>query len=114
MEGYPLLAKSKIDSGFVGLLWFTEDNKALSEVDGVVEFSNSDFVRKVSIDPIGMHDKYKTNPYSFNRGKVSLVNGKLEMMVGQNCTEEAIEGAKKYMGLSRFPVSVIRTGLYDK
>ena len=114
MENQVLLAHTRINSGFVCLLWFSDDYKTITDTDGEIEFYNSDVVNRKTIDPSGMHDKYRANPYLYNRGKVSLVNGRVEITVGKNCTSDSLEKVKRYLGLDNFASEVVRTGMYDK
>ena len=103
-----------MNSNFVCLFWLSDDYKEVTETNGKIDFSFSDLQNKKTIDPIGMHDKYRVNPHQYNRGRVSLVNGRIELMIGKNCPNESLNNIIQYFGLNQFPIEVIRTGMYDK
>ena len=109
-----LEARTNIESSFVCLFWLSDDSRTVTETSGDREFTDSDILNRVSLDPKGMHDAYKLNPYAFNRGRVSLVGGKVEIMVGKNCKDEFLPEIKRSLGLSKFNVNVYKTGMYDK
>ena len=115
MERNVLLYSTSIDSGHVGLLWFSDDNLLLDETNGEVEFSlKYSVMNKQTIKPQGMHGMYRLNLYAFNRGKVTLVNGVIEIEVGKGCSEDTIKEVIRCFRLQNVPIVVRRTGMYDK
>ena len=114
MSGEVLEAGTGKNSAYVCLFWLSDDSKSVTEINGNIEFTESDLLNKVTLDPIGMHDNYRKNPYSFNRGRVSLVGGTIEIMVGRNCSDEFLQGIMSSLGLNMFKVTVVKTGMYDK
>ena len=114
MENNLLEAKILVKLPFVCLFWLSDDYNTITETNGKIEFTNLDILNKVSIEPKGTHGDFRLNPYLYNRGKVSIVCGKIEVTTGKQCTNEAIENIKQNFGLEEFSVQVIRTGLYDK
>jgi len=106
--------KVLIPSSFVCLFWLSDDGLKVVKTAGEVEFNNSDIVTRKTIDPKGTHDKYVKDSFNYNRGKISLIGGKVDLSVGKNLSDKAISVVKDYFGISNFDVNVYRTGSYDR
>ena len=106
--------KVLVPSSFVCLFWLSDDGMEVVKTAGEVEFHPSDMVAKRTIDPIGMHDKYVSDSFNYNRGRISLIGGKVDLSVGNNLSVEAIRFIKDYYGINKYSVDVYRTASYDK
>jgi len=103
-----------VPSSFVCLFWLSDDGTKVIRTEGEVEFNNSDMTVRKTIDPNGMHDDYVSDSYNYNRGKISLIGGKVDLSVGKNLSDEAISMVKDYFGIAGFDVNVYKTASYDK
>ena len=105
--------KLLIPSSFVCLFWLSEDGRVI-RTEGEVEFYTSDMVSKKTIDPKGVHDNYVKDSYNYNRGRISLIDGKVDLSVGKNLSDRDISRIKDYFGISNFNVNIYQTASYDK
>ena len=103
-----------IPSSFVCLFWLSDDCSEVIRTEGEVEFTNSDMVAKRTIDPKGMHDNYVKDSYNYNRGKISLIGGRVDLSVGKGFSKKTVSMIKDYFGISNFNVNVYETMTYDK
>ena len=99
---------------FVCLFWLSDDGFTVIKVAGEVEFHNHDIKAKKAIEPKGMHEDYVKDSYNYNRGRICLINGKVDLTIGKSISDDAISYIKNNFGISKFDVNIYRTGLYDK
>jgi len=106
--------KLLIPSSFVCLFWLSDDGTKVIRTEGEIEFTNSDIVTHKTLDPKGMHDNYVADSYNYNRGKISLIGGQVDLSIGKNLSDKTIAMVKDYFGVSNYKVSLYRTASYDK
>ena len=106
--------KILIPSSIVCLFWLSDDGSKVIKTAGEIEFNSSDIVTRKNIDPRGMHDDYAKDSLNYNRGKISLVGGQVDLSVGKNFSDKTISHIKDYFGISNYKVNIYRTGSYDK
>ena len=104
----------KEGESYIGLFWLSDDGSKVIHSAGEVEIKDLDILLYRSIDPNGMHDKYVSDSYNYNRGKISLINGKVDLSIGKSLSDQSIAMVKDYFGISNYDVNVYKTGSYDK
>ena len=107
-------ASTRIESGFACIFWLSDDYSEVTGTDGEVEFLGSDILQGRTVDPKGVHDGYRLNPHLYNRGRVTLIDGRVVLSVGKGCSDDALRSVQRQLGLSRYSVEVERTGMYDR
>lgn len=89
-------------SSFVGLFWFTDDYKQVTDIIGVKEFSPEDVAAKLDVFPDGFHSDYESDPSYKPRGRVSLSRGNVIINVGLKCPDSAINPVIEVFGLKPY------------
>ena len=77
------------DSPSVGLFWLSKDYSAITDIEGLKEFTTSDIASGILVQPIGGHYLYDF-PRDIPRGRVELHNGKIKIYLGEDFPKEKL------------------------
>jgi len=107
---------SKIQNGFIGLFWLSEDSSHVVNNTGEVEFFVSDIATKNTVLPAGTHRSYGRKPYNLPRGRIEVEKGKVIISVGLSCPDSTVEEIIKsyYLNSFRDVIEVKRSSFWDK
>jgi hypothetical protein len=91
----------------IGLFWFSQDYTKIIKIEGEVEISDSDLLKPLRMDPIGVHAEYDV-PKNVPRGRVNYENNVFRIWVGEDCFVEdeiLINLIKNYFNLRKIDSS---------
>jgi hypothetical protein len=109
----------RVDSAYIAIFWLSDDYMTIVDEAGQKPFNASDLVKPSKgehkvLEPEVVHKAFKKDSEKYNRGRILIVDGVIELWVGEYCPEEAINNIKAHFGLSEYKV-VPRLDIgYDK